>query len=1023
MKGSILRACLGAVVSSLFVSLVVPTTPAFGAHSVTIDKPVYGADQHEMIESGRFGQGWNAQRLPKTTEQAKEMGFYTQQMGWNTAGSKENHFMWVRDIEIVPPGEKPGVTSSKYYVMQDQDFVDPDKATKIAAPSRYHLGFTNSPTFRYTTELDRQEYMPKRTEVAEAVIFRGSTRYGVADKGFYYCINPNAYDPPYRQDHFLQSTRYSPQTNFQYLPELPYILQTLMTNSHIFRDGSEKDPNWELFYYAVKADWELYTANLEDTENTEKSFLDPRLTRGEVTQMIRRIVGLDGQGDYEDGEIIIKQNDINDNYNSDQNSDWMHLSKVPDGNYTSAMLLGVEYAFDHYTQGFPIYRIHNVQGQKGGMIQGTFPERTNIMRATARLLLAYTQAARKKGLLDEQLTNTPLQIEVASITDDNGNDTTNSNVAVKNVTLNLSNTDGAKSFDLVVPDSIKDKVSVVSPVGVAGTGKTTYTFDENFSQTEDQKTLTLKIASDVLENSVDLKLIKHARQSLQGSSYMPTNAYTKDPTTGHWVVHQYVTAPTNASGNYSDNQAGMSYGQQFIRFDPKDDQIPYTFSLRTNRITEKPSIHTSVSATPAATDTAQPGADGADTPVDSPEVTSTDSTEDAGATGNADAPATIELDKPAGVHVVDHVYYNNFTPGKEYRLEARLLDVTNVTPAQPAETEAETSPDDPDADEAGVESEPSEESIPEGATVVATRSVVVKAADEAGTFDVDFGYLELEPGHKYVVFEKASEYPFAGVTVRHEDPDDPAQTIVVNPKPDDPTEPETPEEPTAPPTSPTAPPTNPTGPSVTPSIPATPTQPTVPEIPATPTATVPTVPTAPNPSVPTSTPSVPVTPAQPTSVIPSVPAPSATIPVRPTASVPTAPAPTPAKPTNPVTSPAKPTAPIPSAPASTPTKPVDPTKPTKPSTPTSSTSTPMDTPSVPTTPATPATPGPSVPETPATPEVPGSPTSPENPTTPGTDRPGKPRLPQTGAGMAIPCAAIIAALVAGCVMGCRRRSG
>lgn len=272
----------GRLVAALSVlgALIISTLPAFARENYLIEKPSYQASDHEPIPSGRFGQGYKAARLPKTTDEARQMGFYTEQKMWPTKGGKLSHLMWVRDIEIVPPGEKPGVSTSKYYVMQDQDFVDPQTAARIAAPTRTNMGFSSSPTFRYTTELDRHEYLPKLNEVAEVAFFRGSNRNGTSDKGFYYCINPNAYDPPYRYDYFLQSTRYSPQTNFQYLPELPYMLQTLLSNAQVFKDGAEKDPNWQLFYYVVKADYELYAKDIDNVNNPEASTLDPRLTRG-----------------------------------------------------------------------------------------------------------------------------------------------------------------------------------------------------------------------------------------------------------------------------------------------------------------------------------------------------------------------------------------------------------------------------------------------------------------------------------------------------------------------------------------------------------------------------------------------------------------------------------------------------------------------------------------------------------------------------------------------------------------------
>jgi TQXA domain-containing protein len=126
---------------------------------------------------------------------------------------------------------------------------------------------------------------------------------------------------------------------------------------------------------------------------------------------------------------------------------------------------------------------------------------------------------------------------------------------------------------------------------------------------------------------------------------------------------------------------------------------------------------------------------------DTPSISTTVSADNVESTSTK----AVETSK-TNVLVVDTVSYNNLTPGKQYTLQAQLMNITNGVTAV---GEEETSTFTPDS--------------------------------SSGTQDISLGTLTLKPGHTYVVYEtlyegeKASGSPVA----EHKDKTDKAQTVVV----------------------------------------------------------------------------------------------------------------------------------------------------------------------------------------------------------------------------------------------------
>ncbi|WP_216426548.1 SpaA isopeptide-forming pilin-related protein [Arcanobacterium phocae] len=119
--------------------------------------------------------------------------------------------------------------------------------------------------------------------------------------------------------------------------------------------------------------------------------------------------------------------------------------------------------------------------------------------------------------------------------------------------------------------------------------------------------------------------------------------------------------------------------------------------------------------------------------------------------GSTSWPARLVSRETVEEEVTDQVSYTDLVPGKTYTLTGRLIDVTvNKTIATKAET---------------------------------------FTSQGDGTVQVKFGKVKLEPGHKYVIFEKAESneeiilnkdtLKLEKHLVGHENPNDVAQTIIV----------------------------------------------------------------------------------------------------------------------------------------------------------------------------------------------------------------------------------------------------
>ncbi|WKD60285.1 hypothetical protein CCICO_01155 [Corynebacterium ciconiae DSM 44920] len=123
-----------------------------------------------------------------------------------------------------------------------------------------------------------------------------------------------------------------------------------------------------------------------------------------------------------------------------------------------------------------------------------------------------------------------------------------------------------------------------------------------------------------------------------------------------------------------------------------------------------------------------------------------------GKKASSETPVELEANEVSqAVHVVDTIAFEGFEKDKEYTFTGELMDLNDDR-------------------------------------VVATATQVETVKDAKGTVKVDFGERNLEPGHSYVVFEKAvrsegGQPVEGGHEVVHRDREDRAQTIVVKSAP------------------------------------------------------------------------------------------------------------------------------------------------------------------------------------------------------------------------------------------------
>ena len=114
--------------------------------------------------------------------------------------------------------------------------------------------------------------------------------------------------------------------------------------------------------------------------------------------------------------------------------------------------------------------------------------------------------------------------------------------------------------------------------------------------------------------------------------------------------------------------------------------------------------------------------------------------------------------------VKDTVHYENLQPGQKYKITGKLKDVTDYKDGS---------------------------KIEDLKTVAASEKTFTVSDEGKGTVEVEFKDVQLEAGKKYVVFEvaesennlkKDDKDGLAKNIIRHEDPKDQAQTIIVEPK-------------------------------------------------------------------------------------------------------------------------------------------------------------------------------------------------------------------------------------------------
>lgn len=534
--------------------------------------------------------------------------------------------LFVRRTEIVPVGEEPKSEVTKRYIRDDGTFVPPTSANKKIKPADNKFGgpfgaitFSfNEPNKTDPNSLSAK-YFPKKSPVGESGLFWG---VGSADSSsIYYCINTNAFNPEGEAgvgipaNYILEPTKFSGQTSFRDVPELPFILMGLGERLGLNVTGKpDLDAAFTAWYYEYH-----HILHADGEELNKPSNFEPALTNGEVKEMLKKILTLNEKEELVDGENIRLQ--------EDRASETVQ-TLPEEAKKTNAFLVAIEYAFNHYTTGVPIYALD---------IMETPDANSYTARGLTRLFFAYTEAAREKGLLDSYESRSNIEADIVK---------KEKKANMTELTIRVTGVQGASKLEAVIPNDI----TLIEPANCTnkeGTheaqGKKVYTFPTNATNTN---TYDIKIQFDstnITESSKQLDFVAYNRKNVIGQSWVSETTYKYEEASGHWLAMEYMRFDKVAN-----SQEGMVYGQQVISFQKREENVRTSFRFDVTR-----------------------------EPV--PALATTVETEDGkGAKKQASdtQPIMIDGQEQQKVKVIDTITYRNLQANAVYQVETSLQKVS-----------------------------------------------------------------------------------------------------------------------------------------------------------------------------------------------------------------------------------------------------------------------------------------------------------------------------------------------------------
>ena len=675
---------------------------------------------------------------PWNTERAKQLG--TNEYDHDTVNTKDTNTSWtglgsgyVRRTEIVPMGDVPKSKITKRYVMDDGTFVPPTEAAKtIYLEKRPYISELPRPTFifkepnynnpsRINLNSVTAQYVPKKGQ-GEAAVYHEENQY--RSPYLYYCINVNSYDASrIGGGYFLQTGKYSAQSNFRDIPEIPFILMEIGKELGIKNMNALDEPAARASMARASDLWyaeyeHIYKAT--GAELNQPSKYIPELTNGEIQAMLYRVLTLHGKEEVINGKTFRVQTD-RDTSHPDALKTLIPKEGTSEDDKSSSFVMGIEYPFNYYVMGMPIDAVDILETPGAPLFNRTYANKY-LSRALIRLFVAYTEAAREKGLLDKHLMRSDLEAEIVRKQKQEGK---------TELTIRLTNVKGAKKIEAIIPNEL----TLVEPANCQyreGThteaNKKIYTLpvEANVKNTYD-----LKVSFDknqINDGNKQLDFAVYKRQNVIGRVWAPKGCYKFDKESGHWLVLEYVHFES-----WETMTEGFVHGQQLVSFTEQEEDV--RTSVRFDVTSEpKPSLSTTVV-------------------VDDGRLEGTDT-----------KPAAIEGYVTQPVKVKDKISYKNLVCDATYEVETTLnkIDANDipVPVSGPTITYQKTTADSPE-----------------------------------GIWEVDLGVHNLEPGEKYVVFEKATLKKIGNQDVdtmgpdevdeellkplEHKNPNDLAQTVAV----------------------------------------------------------------------------------------------------------------------------------------------------------------------------------------------------------------------------------------------------
>ncbi|MGI6216839.1 MAG: SpaA isopeptide-forming pilin-related protein [Coriobacteriales bacterium] len=483
---------------------------------------------------------------------------------------------YVRHTEIVPAGDEPSVEGvSRYVVDENLSFVEPGEGSSTTAPGTYlSLGESNlSPSYRFDPDSEKgpdlnESYLDS-TGTATVYLMPVDTtdEDGNATHDWYWCTNPTAAAPMTNSYYYELPFELSPQTQYDSGKEVMYLMNTVLENAGLNDTNTEAEahssttglPNLKVAYQALRS--EYIKALSASSSSTEKTALDPNITYGQLHDKLMTLLegGTIAEGTIYEQTITAQTDD----YSADNVPD---LSSTGYWEAAHVSVLGIEYAFLSYLQGWPMDGMDVFQGGTNRIILGFVENNTRTYgaRAMARILVAYAEAARDNGLLDSVNANATFDLTTSDVTRADGTTT----VTVKPDTTNVS----SLSFEFpsgVTVESMTNGGESVTPSSTStdDSGVTTYTFSDSSSFPDTIELSAATTDENILRDDVLFTAVGSTKTVAK--TFVNSNDLYQDSTTGHWVVREFVRANDPTSSSSSTDKTGQEMSQSVFKFTPE----------------------------------------------------------------------------------------------------------------------------------------------------------------------------------------------------------------------------------------------------------------------------------------------------------------------------------------------------------------------------------------------------------------------------------------------------------------------